>query len=463
MARQRSSYHLTRLAATMVIAAGFVSFVPQGMASNPVALKTVRDLVGSGTAKAQLIEKRVKEDRVDFELILTDVDGKTIGGYAPPYLPNADDVPVLWRDFISTQLSMPAEDEQITVREERRAENESYAVAFVLDHSPSMTMPRAVRMQRAVQSALRHFDQNDYVSVVKFTARVTVEVEPTTDRDQYMSSFKVNGLNMKSDGTAIFDATMKALDELRELPQSAKRVLIVFTDGEDNSSSAQLQDVVEAAKKQNATVFAVTYGVTNDNPLTYLAQQTGGRLHRLADVYDFDRIFLGIYRGLRHSYIVSVDNKPRSAEEETFGAVTTLSASRTSGVRSTEVLALVPKAGVEIAPIISNDDILVLNVDLNFLGTGDIHPADMPLIDSVATLLIQRNDITLELLARSDAQPSTTVDPELEVRRLDAIREQLIRRGVSPTRVVRAGGYGTRFGMQQQQPQHRTTFVLSKM
>lgn len=462
MARQRSTYSHNSLAAMVVIAGGLLLCTQHGLASNPVALKTVRDLVGTGTAKAQLIEKRVKEDRVDFELILTDADGKTIGGYAPPYLPNAADVPALWRDFISTQLSMPAEDDQITVREERRADNQSYAVAFVLDHSPSMTMPRAVRMQRAVQSALRHFDQNDYVSVVKFTARVTVEVPPTSDKEEYMSSFKVNGLNMKSDGTAIFDATKRALDEMEELPASAKRVLIVFTDGEDNSSSTQLDAVVEAAKKQQATVFAVTYGVTNDNPLTYLASQTGGRVHRLADVYDFDRIFLGIYRGLRHSYIVSVDNKRNVNDEEIFGAVTSLSASRSTGVRTSEVLALVPKSGVEIAPIISNDDLLVLNVDVNFLGSGDVHPADMPLIDSVATLLIQRNDLTLELLARND--PAANVDPTADMRRLDAIREQLIRRGVSPTRVVRVGGgFDSRFGSQAPQTEKRTTFVLSKM
>lgn len=459
----KSQKHMIAIATLLALAVGS-TLIHAGSNTRSGTLTSVRDIVGTGMAQVQLVDKRVKEDRTDFELIMMDHEGNTIGGYAPPYLADASMVPGLWRDFVSTHLSMPAEDEQITVREERRADNQPFAIAFVLDHSSSMTIPRAVRMQRAVQNSLNHFDENDYVSVVKFTSTVNVEVPPSSVKQEYMSQFKVNGLNLKSDGTAIFDASMKALAEMRDLPATAKRVLIVFTDGEDNSSTATLSLLIEEAKKQDAQVFAVTYGVTNDNPLVTLAKETKGRVHRLHHIGDFDRIFMGIYRGLRHSYVVSVDTRRKTREEELIGAITTMSASRADGVRTTEVLALVPKSGVEIAAIISDDDALVLHVDLTYLGSGEVHPADVAILDSVATLLIQRNDLSLEILGQR-GDPSHTIEQSKDItRQVEAVRELLIRRGVQPHRVIGSGSDDAmRFGKNALKNDGKTTFVLTKM
>ncbi len=119
----------------------------------------VRELIASNRVKAQVMEKRSLEDRVEFEVVLSNDKGKTIGGYAPPYVQAGQDVVSLWREYVLSHLNVSATDDRISVTEERRAQDQSFAVAFVLDHSLSMTMPRAIRMQRAIQQAMSVFEK----------------------------------------------------------------------------------------------------------------------------------------------------------------------------------------------------------------------------------------------------------------------------------------------------------------
>lgn len=393
--------------------------------------RPVRELVTAGTIRAQIVEKTVFDDRTDVEVVLTDGQGRTLGGYAPPYLPADQHVQSLWRDYVATDLGMPATDVRLHVREERRSVNESFAVAFVLDHSPSMTMPRAIRMQRAVQRALTNFDGNDYVTVVKFTSRIVTEVPASNDKAEYLPAFKVNGLNVRSDGTAIYDATLRALAELSSVPASSKRIVVVFTDGEDNSSTSSIDDVIEAAKEVDARVFAVTYGVTNDASLSTLATETGGRIRHLNDVYDFDQVFLGIYNGLRHSYIVSVDNDEPSKEETSRGAITTLAMVGSGSINASELIPMMPHGHDALVPSMTSDVQLAVQYDLSYLESADLHPSDLGIIDSVATMMIQRSDLAIDILA-----PTVNGGSDSSAqRRLQRVKELLVRRGVHPSRV----------------------------
>jgi len=446
-------------------AAGSGSGSMHTLFSGGQALEPVRAMLNNGQAKFQIVDKRVLPEKTEVEVVLTDAQGRTIGGYAPPYISSGIDARLLWKDFVASGLALPSSPDQLTIREERKSMNESFAVAFVLDHSPSMTVPRALRMQRAIQQALTTFNENDYVSVVKFTGRVTTEVPVTKSREEYLSKFKTNGLNLRSDGTAIYDATREGIAQIASVPNS-KRVVIVFTDGEDNSSSADLDDVVKDAMAANAQVFSVTYGVNNDEPLVKLANATGGRVHRLHDVGDFDRVFLGIYNSLRHTYIVSVDTKAERRQEEIQSAVTSFASAGMSTVRASEVMALMPKEHVQIAPQSAADQALVVNVDLNFADANNVSPADVPLLDSVATVLIQRNDLSLEILGSADAANSAE-DNATAHRRAQAIRDVLVRRGVHPSRVQGFGNTKTQpantVPAQVGSGQRKTTFVFTKM
>lgn len=421
----------------------------------------VRELITTGRVQAHVLERQLFDDRVEFEVVLSNDKGRTIGGYAPPYIQAGQDAVSLWREYIHSHLNVSATDDRISIAEERRAQDMSFAVAFVLDHSLSMTMPRAIRMQRAIQQAMSVFERDDYVSVVKFTSKVRTEVPLSNDKPTYMASFKVNGINFRDDGTAIHDAAIAGLRQIETAPASARRVLIVFTDGEDNASTATMDEVRRVAREVHATVFAVTYGVGQDEELAQLAQSTGGRIHRLHDVYDFDRVFLGIYNGLRHSYIVRVDHRSRKNENDLFTGAVEPTSTGYGSLTASEILPMINISHVRVDEQITTSEKLALGINLSYLETSDLHPSEIEKLDALATLMIQRNDLTVEIL-NEGSQSDATVG----MRRTQAVRELLVRRGVDPRRVQ---GYGQ--GREARQNSHhsptqsgnQTTFIFKKM
>ncbi|CAN5434055.1 hypothetical protein BH10BAC6_BH10BAC6_08260 [soil metagenome] len=421
--------------------------------------RTVRDLVSSNSAVAQVLEKRTTSAGLEFDVALYDNGtGRTIGLYAPPYVSPQEDYKSLWKDYVLSTLQIPTQPEDINVLELRKTETESFAIAFVLDHSPSMTVPRALRMQRAVQHALSMFDANDYVSVVKFTGRVQTEVALTKDHATFMNDFKVNGLNLRSEGTAVYDGSMAALEQLANAPQDAKKVMIVFTDGEDNSSVTTLKQVIAKATETGTQVFAVTYGVTNDDPLEELAGATGGRVTRLSDVYDFDRVFLGMYSSLRHTYRLSIRSREPEAPENIVSAITTVHLSGSGNVHSLDILEMLPKSNVEMPNSVQTQESLVLNMDVQYLNDVDISPADVAALDSIATVLIQRRDLALEI-GNFGENNSNADEITLATRRTQAVRDLLLRRGVPSARVHSMGNTRKMFTSSTK----KTTLILSKL
>lgn len=459
-----SAVTLLAISVQFVLANG-LDPIPVVNVSTAATASSVRDLVKLGQARYQVVDRKVFAERTEIELVLTDNKGNTIGGYAPPYLQSEEDARQLWKDFVSANLSLSAVPEQISVREQRRNESDAFAVAFALDHSPSMTIPRAIRMQKAIQQALSSFNGNDYVSVVKFTGKVSTEVELTKDRSEYLSEFKVNGLNLRSEGTAIYDAALEGIKQLEDAPDATKRILVIFTDGEDNSSSATNEEVIALAKKTGTIIHTVVYGAQNDAPVSRLSAETGGKNFRLNDVYEFDRIFLGIYKALRHSYVLTINTNDISKDLESSAGGVLTAGNSAGSIRTNEMMVLLPRNNVEVSKF-STEDALVMNVTLSFdPENGEVNPSDMALLDSIATVMVQRNDVGLDVVSASSARGSSHEEVEMSQKRVRSIREILIRRGINPSRIQ---GYANRSAssnplLQRVASETLTTFVFTKL
>jgi Ca-activated chloride channel family protein len=88
-------------------------------------------------------------------------------------------------------------------------------------------------------------------------------------------------------GTALFDAMyLTAMQKMRPIP-GARKALILFSDGEDNSSAHDLMDAIEAAQIADSLIYTVRYTESEHGRLTArnrygiremdrLAAETGG-------------------------------------------------------------------------------------------------------------------------------------------------------------------------------------------
>jgi Ca-activated chloride channel family protein len=112
-------------------------------------------------------------------------------------------------------------------------------------------------------------------------------------------------------GTAFYDSIFYSITE-KLANESGRRALLVFSDGEDNSSSYDMMTAIEAAQSANVLIFTVRYTDKKHGKLTArnkygirvmnrVAKETGGQ-HVDAETTDPKTYFRQIAEELRSSY-----------------------------------------------------------------------------------------------------------------------------------------------------------------
>jgi Ca-activated chloride channel homolog len=131
-------------------------------------------------------------------------------------------------------------------------------------------------------------------------------------------------------GTALYDAVYFSVDEKLHSNNNRRRALILFTDGEENSSEHDLLDAISEAQDSDVLIFSIRYTQMNHGVLTarnkygtrvleHLASQTGGS--------DFDGLhtnlpeaFQQISDELRSLYSIGYQSKNKT-QDGTFRKV----------------------------------------------------------------------------------------------------------------------------------------------
>ncbi len=112
--------------------------------------------------------------------------------------------------------------------------------------------------------------------------------------------------------TSLFDAVFLARQDRFAIsgPGAVRRILVLFTDGEDSYSLHGLDDAVLAAQQAGVAVYAITFHPVSqtsagDRWLARLTQATGGRLLVLSRPPDSAKAFAQLAQELRLDYSLS--------------------------------------------------------------------------------------------------------------------------------------------------------------
>lgn len=127
-------------------------------------------------------------------------------------------------------------------------------------------------------------------------------------------------------GTAFYDSIYYSVTE-KLARENGRRALLLFSDGEDNSSSHDMMSTIEKAQDENVVVYAIRYTEKEHGKLTArnkygtsvmdrIAKETGGA-HIDAEVTDPHTYFRQIAEELRTSYELGY-YPTNSEKDETF-------------------------------------------------------------------------------------------------------------------------------------------------
>lgn len=126
-------------------------------------------------------------------------------------------------------------------------------------------------------------------------------------------------------GTAFYDSIFYSIDD-KLAKEKGRRALLIFSDGEDNSSSHDMLTTIEQAQQTNVQLFAIRYTQKEHGKLTArnqygirvmdrIARETGG-MHIDAQEVDRHTYFRRIAEELRTSY--ELGYYPSTAKDDTF-------------------------------------------------------------------------------------------------------------------------------------------------
>ena len=182
-------------------------------------------------------------------------------------------------------------------------------VVVMLDTSGSMTLTIDL-LKRAAEQFLIRLLPDDKAKVGAFNDKVQISSRFTNNRDQLISS--VMDLDY-GNGTRLWDAIGLSLDELKGV--EGRRVILVFTDGDDTASKVGLGNVIDRARADEVMVYAI--GLESeyfngqrqvrsrpDGGLRKIADETGGGYFELKKTSDLAPTFTKVASELHSQYVI---------------------------------------------------------------------------------------------------------------------------------------------------------------
>lgn len=312
------------------------------------------------------------------------------------------------------------------VRKVESKEVQDLAIAIVMDLSGSMGETRAKVMQEAVKKVIENKRPRDLVSLINYDAKVIVENEPLASNDRLLNIHRVKGLQGFGGLTATKDAVNKAVEVLDKVDKKFKKVVMVFTDGADNSSKFEEDKVIANAKNSNVMVNAIDYGY-NVTPglLEKTATQTNGIYHHIYLTDEFNYVFEDLYFRLNNYYVLEFDQP--SYGDHTLNMKVCM---KDTTIESTRTFNNVPLPGT----------VTLLNVYFD-TNKSELKPESNEAMDRLLTMMAANDDIKIEVHGHTDNVGNDESNMTLSQERANAVRDLLIKRGIEPER-IKAIGFG---------------------
>lgn len=193
-----------------------------------------------------------------------------------------------------------------------RHEDLPVSIGLLIDSSGSMYDKRAA-VDKASLDLVKLSNPKDEEFLVDFSSEAFIDQDFTTSLDklqQGLSYIKSSG------GTAAYDALVASADYLTKNARNTKQVLIVITDGEDNASSASLEQAIRRIQDLDGPVIycvGLLFGEDTDKResrharkvLETVAAQTGGAAYFPRSLRDVDGVAAEVAADIRTQYTIA--------------------------------------------------------------------------------------------------------------------------------------------------------------
>jgi Ca-activated chloride channel family protein len=198
-----------------------------------------------------------------------------------------------------------------------RREDIPVSMGIVIDNSGSMR-DKSAKVAAAALALVRASNPRDEVFIVNFNDDAYLHQSFTNDvkkLEQALDRYATKG------GTAMRDAISMSLDYMKEKSKKDKKVLVVVTDGDDNTSNMTLEELVRKAQQSDVLIYSI--GILSDEEprearraklaLHDLAASSGGQDYYPKDLAEVDKITPEVAHEIRNQYTLAYSRSAGSS------------------------------------------------------------------------------------------------------------------------------------------------------
>ena len=192
-----------------------------------------------------------------------------------------------------------------------RHEDVPVSLGILIDSSGSMYDKRAA-VDAASLDLVRLSNPQDEAFLVDFSSEAYIDQDFTNDINKLQQGL---AYIKSSGGTALYDAVIASADYLAKNAKRSKQVLLIVTDGDDNASSATLEQTIRRVQDLDGPqIYCIGLLFGEDvshsearhsrEVLTELAAQTGGIAYFPKSLREVDGIAHEVAQDIRSQYTI---------------------------------------------------------------------------------------------------------------------------------------------------------------
>jgi Ca-activated chloride channel homolog len=206
-----------------------------------------------------------------------------------------------------------------------RREDIPVSMGIIIDNSGSMRDKRS-KVAAAALDLVRASNPQDEVFIVNFNDDAYLD-QPFTNDIKKLENV-LDRIDSKG-GTAMRDAISMSIDYVKDKGKKDKKVLIVVTDGNDNTSNIGLEELVRKAQQSDVLIYSIGI-LSEEEPrearkakraLHDLAIASGGLDYYPKDLAEVDKITPEVAHEIRNQYTLAY-TPTNTALDGTFRKIT---------------------------------------------------------------------------------------------------------------------------------------------
>jgi len=190
-----------------------------------------------------------------------------------------------------------------------RREDIPVSMGIIIDNSGSMRDKRA-KVAAASLALVKESNPQDEVFIVDFNDAPYLD-QPFTNNIKKLEE-TLDKIDSRG-GTAMRDAISLSIDYAKQNGKKDKKVLLVVTDGNDNSSDETLENLVRKAQRSEVLIYSIGL-LSEEEPrearaarraLKALAEASGGLDYYPKDLAEVEKITPEVAKEIRNQYVLA--------------------------------------------------------------------------------------------------------------------------------------------------------------